>query len=67
MKVQRSDNGDSSDQQSVVITGIDISFFDIVGFLVKCSIACIPAAIILYLLGMAFSALFYAVGSGIRH
>jgi hypothetical protein len=45
----------------VVITSVDIPFWDIVALMVKWSLASIPAAIIMFLFFMAISALFGGV------
>ena len=47
--------------KEVVLTGIDMPFFSMVWFILKWTLASIPAMIILWLLG----ALLFALGGGI--
>jgi hypothetical protein len=49
-----------SEQQphAVYVAGIHVPFWSVVGFMVKWSIAFIPAAIILFLVSLVFDALF---------
>lgn len=44
----------AADEKAVYVTGIEIPFWDLVTFLVKFAIACIPATIILWILGALF-------------
>lgn len=57
-------NNLKNNAQPVCITGIDIPFFDMVGFMVKWAIASIPAAIILILIGTFAAAIIAAIGVG---
>jgi len=50
--------------QRIVLVDLRIPFFRLVMFFVKAALAAIPAAIILTLIGMAASALIYAVFGG---
>lgn len=47
----------------VVLTGIDIPFSEMVGFIVKLSLASIPAAIIVSAIGIAVMAVFSILAS----
>jgi len=47
-----------SEKRRVVISGLDIPFWDLVWFMVKLSLASVPALLILYLFFMGFSMLF---------
>ena len=50
------------DKQNVVISGIDIPFFDMVILLVQIAIAAIPAAIFLTIIGFIIAELFAQLG-----
>ena len=50
-----------SEKRRVVIAGLDIPFWDLVWFMVKLSLASIPAIFILYIFVMAFGMLFGGV------
>ena len=46
-------------EQKVIISGIDISFIDLIIFIVKFAIAAIPAAIILIIVGWIIKAVMF--------
>ena len=50
-----------SEKQRMVVAGLDIPFWDLVWFMVKLSLASIPAIFILYFFVMAFGMLFGGV------
>lgn len=57
-----------ADEQHVVVVDVKMRFSSMVIFLVKLAIASIPAALILFLLGLLVSAAFGGAMSGIsRH
>ncbi|HUP08083.1 MAG TPA: hypothetical protein VMU47_13070 [Caldimonas sp.] len=57
-----------AEEQQVVVVDIKMRFGSMVVFLVKLAIASIPAAIILFLIGLALTALFGGIIGGVsRH
>ncbi len=53
--------------QAVVITGIRIPFWSMVGLMVRWSIASIPAFCVLIVIGLGFISLFIALFIGLFH
>ena len=53
------------ESQSVIVTDIHMPFGSMVAFMVKWAIASIPAIIILSIVGLVISAVFYGVIGGI--
>lgn len=56
-----------NDFQRVVVTDIRMPFWSMVIFMVKWAVAAIPALIILFLLLMAFFAIFSSAFAGLIH
>ena len=50
-----------SEEQKVVVVDIHMKFWSMVVFLVRLAVAAIPAGLILFVIGLIFSALFYAI------
>ena len=55
---------DHREGPNVVITGIQIPFWSLVSFMVQCSVAIIPAALALFILGGFLTFLLSAMGIG---
>jgi hypothetical protein len=55
---------DNLDLQKVSVVNIDMPFFSMVGFMVKWTIAAIPAMFILVIIGAFFFAMLAAIGIG---
>ncbi|ADV45943.1 hypothetical protein [Nitratifractor salsuginis] len=52
---------ESEEKKRVIISGLDIPFWDLVWFMVKLALASFPAVFILYLFVVLFTMLFGAV------
>jgi cobalamin biosynthesis protein CbiD len=55
------------EKQQVIVTDFDMSFGNMVGFMIKWAFATIPAVIIIVILGMMGMALLAALGSTALH
>ena len=56
-----------ADEQRVVVVDVKMRFSSMVVFLVKLAIASIPAALILFLLGLLLAAVFGSMFAGMSH
>ncbi len=52
-----------SEKERVVVSGLDIPFWDLVWFMVKLALASIPAMLILYIFIMLFGLLFGGIAN----
>jgi cobalamin biosynthesis protein CbiD len=55
------------EKQQVIVTDFDMSFGNMVGFMIKWAFATIPAVIIIVILGMMGMALLAALGATALH
>jgi hypothetical protein len=55
------------ERQQVIVTDFDMSFGNMVGFMIKWAFAAVPAAIIIFMLVMMGMALLAALGSTALH
>ncbi|MCK9521346.1 MAG: hypothetical protein WC279_14780 [Sulfurimonas sp.] len=53
-----------SEKQKVIVTELDISFSNLIGFLIKLAIAAVPAAIVVGIFWWIISIFFFGVISG---
>lgn len=54
---------EKSEKERVVVSGLDIPFWDLVWFMVKLALASIPAMLILYIFIMLFGLLFGGIAN----